>query len=191
MRQRDALVIGAAILGGALFIFKDEAEDFAVQAGDWFTDYDPMFHAASAQYGVPWRWIKAVAWNESSIGTAPSVAYGILFPDAEDESKSSDGKSWGIMQVTLSTARGLDPDVTVSRLNNPAYSILLGTKYLAQLIKRFGISDRESVIRAYNGGPGFRNTVAGQRDTPIYYDRFVSHLNQILDRQPGNEREIG
>ena len=164
--------------------------DMSVQNDDGFYKWDALFKRYGKQYGVPWRWIKAIAWNESSLGTARSVALGLREPSNIEGSKSFDGKSWGLMQTTLATAREIQPNVTEIDLNNPETSIRIGTAILARLIKRFGIDDRESVVRAYNGGPGFMKTVQGRTITPVYYSRFVDHIEQILERQPGNELEF-
>lgn len=176
-------------LGIILVADKAGAKDLIVTESNYFTKWDKIIRKFTKIHDVPWRWVKAVMWNESTFGLNPSVQWGLLNPLDMEKSKSSDSKSWGLMQMTLGTARELRPGTTVADLNNPEISIELGVKYLAKLIKRFGISDRESVIRGYNGGPGFRNTVAGQRDTPVYYSRFLDHLAKIKERQPGPEFE--
>jgi len=63
---------------------------------DPFTKYDNLFHTYSSMYSVPWRWLKAIAMNESNLGRAPSVAAGILNPSDVTQSVSSDGKSYGL-----------------------------------------------------------------------------------------------
>lgn len=155
-----------------------------------FTQYDPLFHEASAAHNVPWRWIKAVCAQESNYGQAFSVAIGALDPNDVLGSASSDKKSWGLMQLTLPTAQGIRPGVTVAELNDPATSVDLGAAYLSQLMHIFP-GDRTSVFRAYNGGPGFVHTALGQRDTPAYAASVENHLQAILAAEPGDEMEIG
>lgn len=195
MQKKPELFILALILGAG-FIFKNEVEAAVTSSGDWFTRYDADFKAASKKYGIPWRWIKAVSMNESLIGTARSVAYGILNPQDVEGSKSSDGKSWGLMQTTLATSRELiGAPITQAYLNVPKNSIDLGSRYLRQMWDRFSKYDeatrREYMVRAYNGGPGFLNTNLGRTATPIYYAKFVTNLGTVMSRQPGNEKEIG
>lgn len=186
--NREAVLLGIIAVSFLLWGKKAMA-DSETKTGDSFFKYDSIFKKYSKIYGVPWRWIKAVAWNESSIGTAKSVVEGLKSPGNIDGSKSFDGKSWGIMQVTLSTAKEMRPGTTVQDLNNPDISIMLGSQYLGKMYKRFK-GDREKTIRAYNGGPGFEGTVQGRTLTPLYYSNFLSHLNQIMERQPGNQEEI-
>jgi len=186
--DREAIIFGCAALI-AIFWGRYAVADIETKSSDSFFKYDPIFKKYSKIYRVPWRWIKAVAWNESSIGTAKSVMQGLKNSSDIEGSKSFDGKSWGIMQVTLATARELRPGTTVQDLNNPDISISLGAQYLGKMMARFD-GDREKVIRAYNGGPGFEKTVLGRTSTPLYYAKFLSHLNQIMERQPGNQEEI-
>jgi len=61
--------------------------------------------------------------------------------------------------------------------------VRLGAELVSELILKYGIEDRESIIRDYNGGPK-----KGPM-TIVYYARFMRNLSQVLDRQPGNELE--
>jgi len=117
--------------------------------------FDPLFKAEAAKYGLNWKMLKAIAMNESSLGTHPSVARGLAFPSDVDGSKSDDGKSWGIMQVTVPTARDFDPTATAEKLNNPAYSIKIAAQYLAWVLLQFKDDPRlEWIVKSYNQGVG-------------------------------------
>lgn len=147
-----------------------------------FNRWDSLIRKYSLAYGVPFEWVKAIMMNESSLGDAPSVARGIADPLDIEGSKSSDGKSWGLMQLTLPTARQFESAVSAAGLNDPEVSVRIGTKYLQWLMQRnpSPFTQEEFVIRAYNGGPGFAGTVAGRRDTPTYYARFKRNLAKVL-----------
>lgn len=190
LRKNEILILAG--MAALAFLFKNEAMGAvsAVTQSDDFYRYDSLFKKYGAQYGVPWRWIKAVSIVESNLGRAKSVARGIASPSDDEGSKSSDGLSWGVMQTTLETARKYGGAiVTAAWLNVPENSIKVGAAYLANSIRVFGKSDRESVIRSYNGGTGFKKTVLGQTVTPIYYAKFLAALNTVLTAQPGNEME--
>ena len=179
---------GVFLLLGAGLLLKDSASA-AVSGSDAYNRFDELYKRFGKQYKVPWRWIKAIAVIESNQGAARSVAHGLENPQDESGSTSSDGKSWGIMQVTLSTARWLEgQQITTAYLNDAENSIRLGTKYLQYLISVFGY-DSEKVSRGYNGGPGFMKTKLGPTLTLVYYGRFKAALEVILIRQPGNELE--
>lgn len=161
----------------------------AVTGDDSFTHFDGLFKRYGKESGVPWTWLKAICMNESSLGQAASVSIGLADPSDIEDSVSTDGKSWGLMQLTLATARSLsgNPSLQAVSLNDPNTSVRLAAKLLVELIGTFGIDDRESVIRAYNGGPGFAHTTSGKLYTPVYYARFVTHLATVTSTQGVDE----
>lgn len=184
VRNKWVWVILALMAGVYFFGDTLDAGVMAVTGDASFTQWDGLFQKYGSQYQVPWRWLKAICMNESSLGQAKSVLVGLKTPTDADGSKSSDGLSWGLMQVTLATANGLAGPVTPAYLNDPDNSVNLGARLVKQLIDRFGISDRQSVIRAYNGGPHF-----GVATLP-YYTRFVTNLALVMNQQPGDELEF-
>lgn len=179
------VAIGSLILAALL-----KAEDVVgdVVVGPSFNKYDDAFRKAATKHGVPWRWLKAFAMTESSLGDAPSVKAGAKNPKDVEASKSSDGKSWGLMQVTLKTAQWLDPSATVEKLNNAEYSIDLGATYIRYLMRIR--SDRDWVARAYNGGPGWEKTSLGPSLTAVYLIKWKKNLDEVMSRQPGPERSL-
>lgn len=161
------LVFGAFLKGGSVgteAMFKNP-----------FNEWDDLIRKYSKQFDVPFRYIKAIMLNESNLGRAPSVVRGLENPEDIEASKSSDGKSWGLMQLTLPTARMFESAIMPAGLNDPEVSVRIGTKYLAWIIARKGL-DEEKVSRSYNGGTGYLTTVQGKRDTPAYYERFKRNL---------------
>lgn len=184
-------------LGALLFVKREEvaevasdvaqeAEVFvATQVSNW-TRWDADFKLAARVHNVPWTWLKAIAMNESSLGSAKSVAWGLQFPNDIEKSKSTDGKSWGLMQVTLSTAKGLDASATEAKLNDPKYSINLGAKYIAQMSKRYPTMELryvEWVIKSYNQGPGNtdkeRSGLISKGYADEYWERFKRNLQKV------------
>jgi len=122
-----------------------------------WTRFDSLFKKYGEMYGVEWRWLKAFALVESDLGRHPSVRHGILHPSDVLKSQSSDGLSWGLMQVTVRTARDLDPNATAEKLNDPEYSINLAARYIKQIKRHFARLDPrflEWVVKSYNQGPG-------------------------------------
>lgn len=103
--------------------------------------FDPLFQAASDRYGVPFDWIKAIAITESSLNPKAYRAE----PQINDASR-------GLMQVLMRTAVGLGYKGTPDGLYDPATSIDLGTKLIAENMQRFG-PDFAAVYSAYNWDP--------------------------------------
>lgn len=175
-------ILGA--LGVALFFINKKAGAVSVIDPANWTRFDYLFKRYGTLYGVPWTHLKAIAMNESSLGAAKSVAIGLSNPNNVTDSKSSDGKSWGLMQVTITTARGLDPSATEVKLNNPDYSVRLAAQYVSQLRKMFSYSDPrflEYVIKSYNQGPGnTKNEIkTGKGYANEYWERFKRNLAKV------------
>jgi len=164
------------VLVAALIIFVYSSSGMADDSD--FNRYDALFKTAAKKYNIPWEWIKAVAIIESRLGEASSVKRGLENPDDTEGSKSSDGLSWGIMQVTLRTAQELRPGTMVRDLNNPQISIDLGAKYLGKMYTYF-LGNEENTIRAYNGGPGWNKSEKGRSMTAVYYSRFKKALDEV------------
>lgn len=187
------IVILGAIVGGALLLSQSSMGSELVQSVEdtvetylpkW-NKFDSLFQSAGLLYGVEWEWLKAFALNESSLGDAPSVKRGLENPNDVEGSKSSDGLSWGLMQVTLKTARTMDPSATSQKLNDPAYSVDLSARYIAQLMRMFStLDDRyvEWVVKSYNQGPGntkkeMVGTIEGYANE--YWARWQRNLNRV------------
>lgn len=159
-------------------------EDQSVATSDRFLRYDPLFRAAGARHGVPWWRLKAICMVESDLGDAPSVARGLTSPKDVEGSKSTDGKSWGLMQVTIPTARDFDVLATPERLNEPTYSIDLAARFLATLQRQF--AEEEFVVKAYNQGAGnTRKELAGKISGYAngYWEKYTRRKRIIEERQ--------
>jgi soluble lytic murein transglycosylase-like protein len=177
---------------GALIFFASQSDEVRNTVSDniasrlesW-NKFDALFQKWGSVYGVKWTWLKAIAMNESSLGQAVSVSEGLRNPSNVEGSKSTDGKSWGLMQVTLSTAKTLDPLATPQKLNDPNYSIKLAAEYVSKLQKMFPIVEtrwNEWVIKSYNQGPGntqkeMRGQVKGYAQA--YWERWQRNLSRV------------
>jgi membrane-bound lytic murein transglycosylase MltF len=174
LKSPSFLIFAAFVV---VIVLKPRIADAIDSSSSDFDRFDSVFQAAAVKYGIPnWLYLKAIAWNESSVGMAASVRNGIDNPADQDGSKSSDGLSWGVMQVTLKTAQSLRPGTTTVDLNNPSVSIDLGAKYFSQMLTRYS-GDVSRAARAYNQGPG--NEDARKPYADDYLSRFQSHYIQL------------
>ena len=177
-------LIGLSALGLA-FLFGPKAVELVDEALPAWRKFDALFQRSGSDYGVNWAWLKAIALNESDLGREKSVERGLNFPLDIDGSKSSDGKSWGLMQVTLSTAKTMDPGATPIKLNNAAYSVNLAARYIQTLMGYFPKSDPrylEWVVKSYNQGPGNTNkekSGVGGGYANEYWARFQRNLKRV------------
>lgn len=161
-------------MGGTAYAVS-QSDDTAIPAGpapsivsspNW-KKYDWAFQAQAFKYGYPWQWLKAIALNESLLGTNPLVVRGIA---------SSDGLSYGLMQLTLPTASDLlGYEATPQILNNDDTSIELAARYINQLWNTFG-NDRQTIM-SYNQGPG--NTKKGKEYAAEYFNRWSRWMDVI------------
>lgn len=113
----------------------------AETAADRLTRWQPFIVEASARFGIPEAWIRAVMQAESGGRTwmngQPNV---------------SKAGALGLMQVMPETyaemrvAHGFGPDP-----HDPRDNILAGTAYLRAMLDRFGYP---GLFAAYNAGPG-------------------------------------
>lgn len=129
--------------------------------------FDHLFKKYASRESINWLWLKAIAWNESTIGNNARVLTGQV---------SSDGKSWGIMQLTLPTARQFAPNITIEKLNDPDTSIDIASRLLAWLLVEFK-GDLSKAVKAYNQGIG--NTKNGKNYADSYFAKFQTHLFQL------------
>ncbi|MBN2380859.1 transglycosylase SLT domain-containing protein [candidate division WOR-3 bacterium] len=100
------------------------------------------------------------------------------------QAKSS-ANAYGLCQLLLSTARGIDTTVTVDSLYVPSVSIRLGAEFLRRMQSRF--EDRKvAYLGAYNAGPGAVNRWLGYlpEDNALFvelipYDETRRYVQQI------------
>lgn len=140
------------------------------------TNFDDLFKSMAKKYSLDWKMLKAICMIESSLGAAPSVKRGLENPADVEGSKSTDGKSWGIMQVTIPTAQDYDKTATPQKLNIPYYSVDIASQHLVKLKKLF-FGDVEKIVKSYNQGQGA--TLAGKNYADGYWKKYLNSYKSI------------
>lgn len=125
--------------------------------------YDPLISVAAAREGVDPALVRAVVRHESGFD-----------PDA-----TSRAGAMGLMQLMPETARSLG----VTDPYDPVQSIDGGTRFLRQLLERFG-GDVRLAVAAYNAGPGAIERYGG---VPPYDEtqRYVANVLATYDQTTG------
>lgn len=127
----------------------------------WSPQMKQMADAAATRYGVPRELVIAVSRAESAFrsdATSPAGAQ-------------------GLMQLMPATAKGLG----VTKIADPWQNLAGGTKYLRQLMDRFG-GDTKQVIAAYNAGPNAVQQYGGvppYAETQKYVARVLGYAGEL------------
>lgn len=179
-------VLALFVLNSAKAVAETVVETVEEHLDSWNL-YDNLFQKWGQVYGVDPDFLKAIALNESSLGRAPSVERGLEDPHDIEGSKSTDGLSWGLMQVTIKTAEGLDPAATKAKLNDPNYSVKLAAELFAQNQNTFNRSEPrwlEWVVKSYNQGAGnTKKERLGQIQgyAQEYWERFQRNYERVIE----------
>jgi hypothetical protein len=132
--------------------------------------------------------IEALAGDASTI----ALVKGIISTESQwnPNAVNPSDPSYGLMQI-LAGPGGPYPSVPVQDLMDPITNITLGTRFIKELIGRFGYPD---AVAAYNAGTPRRNAagqyVNSRGDTMVqaYVDSVVTYqtwyLNQMLGPDP-------
>lgn len=122
------------------------------------TQYDAIIKKASVTYGIPEKMIKAVIKQESNF----------------NNNVTSGAGASGLMQLMPATASYLG----VTNRNDPEQNIMGGTKYLKQMLDKFGSYDL--MLAAYNAGPGNVSKYGGVppfTETQNYVSKIMANYN--------------
>lgn len=157
-------VLGVATAGAAI------VTDVNFNYPNW-QKFDTLFRKFATKYAVDWKDLKAIGMIESRLGSDKLTSKGLV---------SSDGLSYGLMQVTLTTAGDLRKGTTADDLNNPEISIELAARYISQLNRRYQ-GDKRKMIMSYNQGPG--NTDKGKEYAAGYYSKWVVARASVEEHQ--------
>ena len=119
-------------------------------------NYGKLIAKYAAQHGVPYRLARAVVQVESSFRPNVTGAVGEI----------------GLMQIRLSTARGMGYKGSAKQLYNPATNLFWGMKYLGKAHRLAGGSTCGTILK-YNAGHG------AKRMNPIS-QRYCNRIRQII-----------
>ena len=142
------------------------------------TPYDQAIAAATRGDWQLETLVRAVITRES--GWEP----GAINP----EPGSRYGPSYGLMQVTLPTARLFDPTIQPDDLLDPWLNVAVGTEYLRDLLGRYPVLS--DAIAAYNAGTP-RRDAQGRYINESHVSDVVGYYTFYQNRLPAITEEVG
>ncbi|MGZ9868110.1 phage tail tape measure protein [Priestia endophytica] len=159
--QSGKLTEYGVVQTGSTFVNTGGGGSYSGGGGTYTGKYASSINKYASQYGVDPFLIAAIIKTESNFN-----------PNAR-----SGAGAVGLMQLMPATARELG----VSNRSNPDQSIMGGTKYIAQMLKRVG-GDITKALYSYNGGPGYRRNANGTpiaKETRNYAGKVLSAYQQL------------
>lgn len=134
---------------------------------------DPIVDLASKTYGVAKNLIRSVIGQESAgkhLAVSPVGAK-------------------GLMQLMDTTAR----EMGATNSFNPRDNVMAGTRYLKQMLERFG-GDEKLALAAYNAGPGAVDRFGGMppfAETRNYVEKVLKSRNDLDAKDGANAASSG
>lgn len=136
-----------------------------------FFFYDELFKKYASQENFDWKWLKAIAKQESDLGMDKRVLSGQV---------SGDGLSYGLMQIAEGVGSAKEIQIKgyggIEKLNNPEYSVMIAAKLIGYLNRKY-LGDKDKVFLAYNQGE--KNTDNNKDFTVNYSQDRVSYKEKI------------
>jgi len=125
---------------------------------EWMTEMGEQLPDAVWQILFPMQFADLLTANATEAGVDPALVAAVIQQESTfDPSAVSAVGAHGLMQLMPPTGRALARGagvrrLTVAQLHDPAMGLKLGTRYLKEMIDRFG-GKVERALAAYNAGP--------------------------------------
>lgn len=160
MKKEIYYLIFFMIAVGAMILMKSDSI--------WSDKYDVWFKKYATKYGLDWKMLKAIAIKESTLGENPLVKAGKV---------STDGLTYGLMQMKFTTAKFYIPTLTEADFKtNYEKQIEAAAMFLSDLKRKYNWDAKKLVI-SYNQGE--TNTRNGKDYTGDYYPKYLKFYSEI------------
>jgi soluble lytic murein transglycosylase-like protein len=160
------------------FIFTQEMLAFKMQVQSVEAELIPKMKGIPASE-IP-EVAKAIVKESWRHGFDPFFILSIIEVESGfDNSSCSKGNAKGIMQIVPSTFKQFSDS---PKIFDPVVNVRAGTKYLASLLNDNGFKRPESLLLAYNGGPGAagRYLKASKEEAAYYSSEMRAYPGKVL-----------
>lgn len=143
-------------------------------------------NASTASLGYTGKYSSLIKKYAKQYGVNPNLIAAIIKQESAFNAKAiSPAGAKGLMQLMPATARSLG----VKNSYDPSQNIKGGTKYIAQMLKKYG-GNIEKALRAYNAGSGNLAKSYGFAETNKYVKNVTSNFNSYLKKAGGNITKV-
>ncbi|HEY6672649.1 MAG TPA: lytic transglycosylase domain-containing protein [Solirubrobacterales bacterium] len=174
-RSRRALVIGGALLVGAL--------------GGFLLVNSDRFQRLLEEVTLPLRHEDIIRQQAAEKGVPPDLIAAVIYSESRFRDQTSKAGARGLMQITPATAKLIEKlsggqTFKFEDLSDPDINIRYGTFFLRYLIEKFGGND-VAALAAYNAGEN--NVVAwggsNLRLDDIPFPETRGYVEDVLDKR--------
>lgn len=143
-------------------------------------------NASTASLGYTGKYSSLIKKYAKQYGVNPNLIAAIIKQESAFNAKAiSPAGARGLMQLMPATARSLG----VKNSYDPSQNIKGGTKYIAQMLKKYG-GNIEKALRAYNAGSGNLAKSYGFAETNKYVKNVTSNFNSYLKKAGGSITKV-
>lgn len=141
---------------------------------------------STASLGYSGQYSSTIKKYAKQYGVNPNLIASIIKQESNfNKYATSPAGAKGLMQLMPATARGLG----VKNSYDPAQNIKGGTKYISQLLKKYG-GNIEKALRAYNAGSGNLAKSYGFKETNNYVKKVTSNYNSYLKKATSSVTKV-
>lgn len=131
------------------------------------------------RYTITYRLSKLILSNADKYNIPHDIAFQLVYTESRFNSRARGlAGEVGLGQILPSTARTMEPDITIQDLYDPATNLDVSFKYLGGLMDMFREQAVQRAVASYNRGPKYGHTASSYRVASLMYVNDVMQLDK-------------